>query len=253
VSVDPRAFVGWPAGLPAGGARPRLASALAEAGRRAVAGTNRLRLWVPLCATLIPVLTTGSWLIADARQPVGYSAVRQSVSVLAGHAGRDRWIVTGALVVVGGCYLVVALRLGTEVGLSRAARIGLVVAGIAAIGIAACPEPRHGSTPQHLLFTGIGAVAIAIWPLLQLSGSHPARSGLARPRVVLPVAAGFVTLTVWTFLETRSGARLGLAERLSSSTEICWPPVIVWALYRGRPRIAAPDYRRIAAGSRQRS
>jgi len=65
------------------------------------------------------------------------------VSVLAGYAGTDRWIVTSALFMVGLCYLLLANSLTM---LATSARVGLVVAGVAAIGIAACPEPTHGST-----------------------------------------------------------------------------------------------------------
>jgi hypothetical protein len=52
--------------------------------------------WAVVSAGLSPVLATGGWLIADAVQPTSYSPIRKTVSVLAGHAGTDRWIVTGA-------------------------------------------------------------------------------------------------------------------------------------------------------------
>jgi hypothetical protein len=183
-------------------------------------------LWVPICVSLIPILMTGSWLLADALQPNAYSPVRQSVSVLAGQAGHDRWIVTGALYLVGGAYLLAAAGLRI---VPLRARLGLVLAGFAAIGIAAYPEPRHGSTPPHLAFTAFGAVVIAIWPLM-LIAKAPARSALLQTRVSVPVAAVFIGLLIWTLIETRSGATLGLAERLSSSTQICWPAVVSWSL-----------------------
>jgi hypothetical protein len=51
--------------------------------------------WAVVSAGLSPVLATGGWLIADAVQPASYSPIRKTVSVLAGHAGTDRWIMTG--------------------------------------------------------------------------------------------------------------------------------------------------------------
>ena len=102
-------------------------------------------------AGLSPVLATGGWLIADAVQPASYSPIRKTVSVLAGHAGTDRWIMTGALFLVGGCQLVTAVGLA---GAGVPARILLAVAGRCSIGIAVSPEPARGSTPQHLAWSG---------------------------------------------------------------------------------------------------
>jgi Protein of unknown function (DUF998) len=111
---------------------------------------------------LAPVSLMAGWVVADVFQPASYSPVRQTVSVLAGRAGTDRWIMTSALFVVGACYLVTAAGLA-EVRAS--ARALLVVAGVASLGIAASPEPAQGSTPQHLAWTALGEITIAIWPV----------------------------------------------------------------------------------------
>jgi hypothetical protein len=79
---------------------------------------------------------------------------------------------TGALFLVGGCQLVPAAGLA---GARAPARILLVVAGLSSIGIAVNPEPAGGSTPQHLAWTALGAVAITVWP------SFVARSAPPRP------------------------------------------------------------------------
>jgi hypothetical protein len=68
---------------------------------------------------------------------------------------------TGALFLVGGCQLVTAVGL---VSVGVPARILLAVAGLCSIGIAVSPEPTRGSTPQHLAWTSLGAVVIAVWP-----------------------------------------------------------------------------------------
>jgi Protein of unknown function (DUF998) len=156
--------------------------------------------WAVVSAGLSPVLLTGGWLVADAFQPASYSPIRKTVSVLAGHAGTDRWIMTTALLLVGGCNFVTAAGL---TGVRLPARILLLVAGLSSIGIAASPEPVAGSTPQHLVWTSLGEVTIA----------------------------------VWLVIETQGGSVLGLAERLTSSIQITWPFIVALAL---RPRPAHP-------------
>ena len=64
--------------------------------------------WAVFSAGLAPVLLIGGWLAADAVQPASYSPIRETISVLAGAAGTDQWIMTGALFLVGSCYLVTA-------------------------------------------------------------------------------------------------------------------------------------------------
>jgi hypothetical protein len=195
--------------------------------RRAVAG------WAIASAALSPVLMVGAWAAADYRQPSSYSPVRQTMSVLAGHAATDRWIVTGAMVVVSGCYLVTALGL---TGVRASARLMLALAGTSGMGIAASPEPVHGSTPQHLAWTAVGAVALAVWPAF-VARRRPPRS---RPLVLsvhgsATVTVVFVALLGWVFLETRDGSALGLAERVTTTVQMSWPFVVALALRRSRP------------------
>src|SRR5580692_8402313 len=80
--------------------------------------------WTVVSAGLSPVLATGGWLIAGAVQPASYSPIGKTVSVMAGHAGTDRWIMTGALFLVGGCQLAAAAGLA---GVGVPARVLLAV------------------------------------------------------------------------------------------------------------------------------
>jgi hypothetical protein len=177
-------------------------------------------------AGLSPVVATGGWLVAGAVQPASYSPIRKTVSVLAGHAGTDRWIMTGALFLVGGCQLVTAAGLA---GVWVPARIVLAVAGLTSIGIAASPEPARGSSPQHLAWTALGAVALAAWP------AFAARRAPPRPPILTSsgsavVTAVFLALLGWLVIQTQGGSDLGLAERLFLSTETCWPFIVAIAL-----------------------
>ena len=198
--------------------------------------------WAVVSAALSPILLTGGWLVADAFQPASYSPIRETVSVLAGHAGTDRWIMTSALFLVGCCNFVAAAGL---TGVRLPARILLVVAGLSSIGIAVSPEPVVGSTPQHLAWTSLGEVTIAVWP------AFTGRRGSPRPLILsirgaATVTAVSIALLGWLIVETQGGSALGLAERLTSSVQITWPFIVALALRRA-PRASRRPRRRDAA------
>jgi Protein of unknown function (DUF998) len=188
--------------------------------------------WAIISAGLAPILLTGAYLVAGILQPASYSPVRSTISAMAGQAGADRWVMTGGIVLVGGCYLVTAAGL---TGLRGSARVLLAVAGMAGLGIAASPEPARGPTARHLAWTVLGAVTIAVWPAFAARRSRP------RPLILsgwgsAAVTAVFVALLGWVLAETRDGSVLGLAERLTTSVQTCWPFVIAVALRRIRRR-----------------
>jgi hypothetical membrane protein len=197
-----------------------------------------VRLWAIVSAALAPVLLTGGYLVAGALQPASYSPVRKTISVMAGQAGTDRWIMTGGIFLVGVCYLVTAAGL---TGVRAVTRVLLIVAGLAGLGIAASPEPASGATPRHLAWTVLGAVTIAVWPAFAARRTSP------RPLILsacgsAAVTAVFVALLGWLFIQTRDGSVLGLAERLTSSVQTCWPFTVAVTLRRARrprPGLAA--------------
>jgi Protein of unknown function (DUF998) len=193
--------------------------------RRAMPSDRPIPWWVLTCAGLCSTLLTSAWLIADALQPATYSPVHQTVSVLAGHAGAHRWIVTTALVLVGACYVVTALGMTV---LRLSARVGLVVSGAAATGIALSPEPVKGTTTQHMAFTTVGAAAIAVWPALTVRRG-PGVSAVVSVPVTTAATAVFMGLLAWLFFEAQTDGRVGLAERLDSSIQAFWPFVVAVA------------------------
>jgi hypothetical membrane protein len=196
--------------------------------------------WAVVSSGLSPVLLVGAWLAAGAVQPASYSPIRQTISALAGSTGTDRWIMTGALFLVGGGYIVTAVGLAS---VRAAARILLIVAGLSTIGIAASPEPASGPTSQHLAWTVLAAITIAIWP------AFAARRPPARPLILgtcssAAVTAVFAALLGWLLIEAQGGADLGLAERLTTAAQACWPFVVAVALRRtahGARRQELPD------------
>jgi hypothetical protein len=185
--------------------------------------------WAIVSAGLAPILLTGAYLVAGILQPASYSPVRTTISAMAGQAGTDRWVMTGGIVLVGGCYLVTAAGL---TGARASARALLAVAGMAGIGIAASPEPARGATPRHLAWTVLGAVTIAVWPAFAARLRRPSRPLILSGYGSAAVTAVFVAQLGWLLAETRDGSVLGLAERLTSSIQTCWPFIIAVALRR---------------------
>jgi hypothetical protein len=177
-------------------------------------------------AALAPLVMIGAWLLAEALQPPSYSPLGSSISGLAGLAATDRWIVTGALFLVGACYLLIAVGLP---GLRAPARIVLMIAGLSSVGIAGSPEPVGGTSPQHLAWTSLGAVAITVWPAFTASRA-PSAPLILRPRGAAVVTAVFVALLAWLIVETQHGAILGLAERLVTGIQVTWPLVVLLAM-----------------------
>jgi hypothetical protein len=131
------------------------------------------------------------FLIPDALQPSRYSPLRQTTSVTAGYGGTDRWVMTTVFVLISGGYLLMAGILDRP----RRARIALVIATIAGIGIAGSPEPAVGSTRSMAGGRPIGTTVLTVWPALLLetaltvlvrpAGGEPGRDGrLRRPTAV---------------------------------------------------------------------
>src|SRR5260370_205489 len=145
--------------------------------------------------------------------------------------------ITGGLVWSGDWYIVIAAGL---TGVRASARALHAVAGMAGIGIAASPEPARGAAPRRLAWPVLGAVTIAVWP------AFAARRASPRPLILsvcgsAAVTAVFVALLGWLLAETRDGSVLGLAERLTSSIQTCWPFIVAVALRRTpRPRPGPP-------------
>ena len=97
--------------------------------------------WAVGAALLAPVALVGGRLVAGALQPALYSPMRQTMSVLAGQSGTDRWVMTAALLLVGSCQIATGAGL---TGVGMPARILLILTGLSTLGVAATPEPAAG-------------------------------------------------------------------------------------------------------------
>jgi hypothetical protein len=185
--------------------------------------------WAVGTAFLAPVVLVGGWLIAGALQPASYSPMRQTMSVLAGHTGTDRWVMTVALLLVGSCQIATGAGL---TGVGMPARILLILTGLSTLGIAASPEPATGPTSRHLAFAVSCVVTTAVWPVL-VARRATTRSWILSVYGCATVTVVFAGLSCWLLIAARDGGGdLGLVERLTSAVQGVFPLVVALALRR---------------------
>jgi hypothetical protein len=178
-------------------------------------------------ALLVPVVLVVGWLVAGALQPASYSPMRQTMSVLAGHAGTDRWVMTAALLLVGSCQIATGAGL---TGVGMPARILLILTGLSTLGIAATPEPATGPTARHLAFAVSCVITTSVWPVF-VARRRPARPWILSVYGCATALAVFAGLSCWLLIAAREGAGdLGLVERLASAVQGLFPLLVVLAL-----------------------
>ena len=183
--------------------------------------------WAVGTALLAPAVLVVGWLIAGALQSASYSPMHQTISVLAGQSGTDRWVMTTALMLVGTC------QIATGAGLTAVrmpARILLILTGLSTLGIAATPEPARGPTSRHLAFAVSCVVTTAVWPVL-VAGRAPPRSWILSAYGCATVTVLFAALSCWLLIAARADSvDLGLVERLTSAAQGLFPLVVALAL-----------------------
>jgi hypothetical membrane protein len=197
---------------------------------------RRVAWWGVVSSALAPVFLIGGATLAAARQPTGFSSVRDTISALAGLGATDRWLMTGALVALGLCHLVTALSLRPAAGPGR---VVLAIGGVAVLAVAAFPLPVHGSSSRHQMVAGISFVALALWPALAWRRG-PGVPWSLRPVLSIVVAIVLLALVGW-FAVGLSDARAGLSERIAADAQSLWPLIAVLGARSGdRPPAARP-------------
>lgn len=194
---------------------------------------NRIPRWAVASAVAAPVLLVGGWTLAEARQPPGYSPIRDTISALAARGATDRWVMTSALAGLGACYMVTALGLRPA---RRAGRAVLCGGGAATILVAAFPQPAHGNSVSHTVAATVAFVSLAAWPLF--AARRGSRAPLLTGTVSTAATVVLLSLLVWFAAEIHGGER-GLAERAAAGAEALWPLAVVLTTRRSRAGTAA--------------
>ncbi|HEY3089230.1 MAG TPA: DUF998 domain-containing protein [Jatrophihabitantaceae bacterium] len=172
--------------------------------------------WALLSAVVAPVALIGGWLLAGHLQPPGYSLLHQSISSLAARGAHDRWIMTGALVLLGSCHLITAVGLRPARALGRAT---LAIGGLATLAVAAFPQPHSGTAATHVAAATIGFIALAVWPVLAARGVDDRLLTLA---VSATASASLLGLLTWLTVALNT-TYLGLSERCLTGAQALWP------------------------------
>ncbi len=182
---------------------------------------KRIPWWAVASAGTAPVLLAGGLVLAQARQPPGYSAMRDTISALAGLGASDRWVMTATLAGLGACHVVTAAGLRP---VRFPARLVLAAGGVATVAVAAFPQPVVGNVEAHTVAATVSFVALGSWP------AFAARRAGRAPLLTVPVSAAataaLLALVVWFAAELHGGQR-GLAERAAAGAEALWPLAVV--------------------------
>ena len=178
-----------------------------------------MRSWVWVSLILAPLFLIGGWTLAQARQPEGYAAARDTISALAARGATDRWIMTAALAGLGASYVITAAGYWT---LGRVARALLAVGGAATVVVSASPQPSAGHVPAAV----IGFIALAIWPAFGRG---------SRFRSCRWVTLVLVALLAWFALALATGNSVGVSERALAGAEALTPIGITIASISRKP------------------
>ncbi|ABG99361.1 possible integral membrane protein (plasmid) [Rhodococcus jostii RHA1] len=174
--------------------------------------------WALLAAALSPVILVVTATAARWMQPPGYSPLGQTLSTLAAH-GHGHAVMTAGFLAVACCYVVTAVGLRV---LRMPARITLALAGLCGFVLTVFP-PAPRAVPVHVAATAVGALLIAVWPILVIS-REPDAAAACRAPVAIAAAAVLLGLLGWLAGAAIDGwSLLGLAERVCVFAQPVWP------------------------------
>ncbi|MFB8106746.1 MULTISPECIES: DUF998 domain-containing protein [unclassified Streptomyces] len=181
--------------------------------------------WALLSSGCAPLLLVGSWTIAQLRQGPSYDPATQTLSVLAAYGAGSYWLMTGALLVLGMCYVVTAHALR---GAALAGRVALAGGGLCALALTLVPAPSSGGALEHGAVATLGLVLLAVWPpLAAVRGKGgPVPWGL-RLDVSLAASAVMGATAFWFLAELQSAGAPGIAERVVTFLQALWPFLVV--------------------------
>lgn len=195
-----------------------------------------VRSWGVLSSLAAPAALIGGWTVAAAVQRPTFDSVTSTISALAATDADARWLMTGALVLTGGCHVATAAALTSA---RPAGRVMLAAGGLATAGVAAFPLPAAtGRSAAHTVAAGLAFGLLASWPAFGGRAGAPAwtlRANVNRAASLVllgAVAAFLVTLEA-------DAPPVGLTERVAAGSQALWPLLVVLGAWRAQPTGAA--------------
>ncbi|WP_425588432.1 DUF998 domain-containing protein [Streptomyces tremellae] len=198
--------------------------------------------WIVVPASAAPVLLVGGWWVAQLLQGPRYDPVTTSISVLGAYGAPGYWVLTGALLALGACYLAIAAGLRQA---ATAGRVALGGGGAASLALTLVPAPSSGGSLHHGAIAAVGFVLLALWPVFAAGRGDRAAPWALRPGPAAAASALMWVGAAWFWIELhRDGVpRLpGAAERVVTLAQALWPLLVVLSCARApRPYTAAGD------------
>ncbi len=176
--------------------------------------TRTVPWWAIVSSAAPPVLLAAGWMTAAFLQSRPYDPVADTVSALAGIGATDRWVMTLAFALAGGCEIMTGLVLWPA-GITG--RLTLMAGGTAGVMVAQYPvHTGDGAPGSHIAWAVAGLAALAVWSALA-SRHGQAVPWALRPEVSVTVTVVLLILLAWFGLELLTpGGLAGLAERCSA-------------------------------------
>jgi hypothetical membrane protein len=179
-----------------------------------------------------PVLLVAGWTIAARLQPAPFDPVSQTVSDLMEVGATDRWLMTGALLVVGVCYIVTGAALRPA---GTAGRLILIAGAMTGMMVAFFPL-HPGISVWHGIWSVLGFAGLAAWPLGAWRRGPSVPWGLRRPACLAAVAVQLALLAWFVAEVLLVGGWTGLVERLVGLAQALIPLVVVLSCRLSEPR-----------------
>jgi len=213
---------------------------LEDVTRLDVPSVPRVPWWGVATSVSAPVLLVAGWTIAARLQPGSFDPVSETVSDLMEVGATDRWLMTGALLVVGVCYIVTAAALRPA---GAAGRVILIAGALTGMMVAFFPL-HPGISVWHGIWSVLGFAGLAAWPLGAWRRGPGVPWGLRRPACLAAVAVQLLLLAWFVAEVLLVGGWTGLVERLVGLAQALIPLMVVLSC-----RLASPRRKYFAARS----
>jgi hypothetical membrane protein len=213
---------------------------LEDVTRLDVPSVPRVPWWGVATSVSAPVLLVAGWTIAARLQPAPFDPVSQTVSDLMEVGATDRWLMSGALLVVGVCYIATGAALRPA---GAAGRLILIAGAVTGMMVAFFPL-HPGISVWHGVWSVLGFAGLAAWPLGAWRHGASAPWALRRPACLAAVAVQLALLAWFVAEVVLAGEWTGLVERLVGLAQALIPLIAVLSCRLSRPRrnyFAAPS------------